>query len=450
MRASLGCSSWVDLWPSLGSVWPAVTTRSAQRERAEEPRYVVWLPEPGDWPLPPAVPGLVTSGGHRIMHEIAAAIAATGRPVEMRGRVSVADLEAISDAADVAMPELPTERRRATSRDVLLVPEGKPAITFAQIALSRARLILLVLAPPGLFGWSFSDGWSHPNPLDVDIESVARPEHFRAMAAMGFELWTHSPVLLERIKGAGLTGTLTGTGTPVPFPEPLRKRYDVVTLADNRWADLARSVVSQLSPDVVHHEVPRSSHEDVLGAFGQAKILVHPLRVEGHSNIGQEARAMGAVPVVLDTNPFSVGLDDAGGAVAVPTLDDMAAAVTSLLADSRRLELLRDRAMRTAREQLDWERFVARIESAVSSPPPDDSARAARGVMGDELMGRERVLHGQISELRAEVEQLKRERGELAADRDVVRTRLDALQSTRWWWLARTYRRLRDRLRRRE
>ena len=369
----------------------------------------------------------------------------------MRGGVDRSVLEPIAAAAGGALPELPTERRAITTQDVVILPEGQFPITFAQIALSPARAIMLLLAPPGLFGWPFVEGWSLRDPLEVDVDAVARPEHFRAMAAFGFELWTHSPALLERIREAGLTATLVGAGQPGSLPIPRPKVYDVVTLANNRWASLAREVVSQLPPSVVHHEIPSTSNERVLEAFGQARVLVHPLRLEGDSRIGQEARAMGAVPVVLDTNPFNVGLDEAGGAVAVSTLEEMPDAVMALLRNPERLRTLRERAMATAREQVDWDRYVERIDAALSRGVAEDPARGARAVMGGALAAREAELveefSAQSQELRDELTKTRRAYDELVTDRDVVVMQMHHMKQTRAWRLAAAYRRMRDRLR---
>jgi glycosyltransferase involved in cell wall biosynthesis len=371
-------------------------------------RYIVWIPGPVDWTISPAIPARLRAGGHQMYHEFAVAIAATGRRVELRGDVDLDELRALTNVVGVG-PGLATEPVRPSRGDVVIVGEGTPDVrTYAQIALSGARLILLMLAPPGLLGWPFVEDWALQSPLEIPIDSVARPEQFRAIAAMGFELWTQMPQLLDRIEAAGLEGKCIGTGRPVPYPDPLPKRYDVVTLANNRWSELAKRVVAGLDPSVVHHEIPPSSNAEVLRAFGEARIVVHPLRVEGDSRIGTEARAMGAVPVVLGTNPFSVGLDAEGGAIPVPTLDEMPRAVMELLGDPDRLGELRERGMRTARAQVDWDTYVARVDAALSAPEADDPARGARAAMGAALIERENSIwayhHQELGKLTAELE----------------------------------------------
>src|SRR5438045_3119303 len=89
---------------------------------------------------------------------------------------------------------------------------------------------------------------AHPTALRAGSQDVARPVLVRAMSALGFELWTPMPRLLERIESAGVRGKWVGNGRPLPYPSPLPKVYDVVTLANNRWAELARNVVASLDP----------------------------------------------------------------------------------------------------------------------------------------------------------------------------------------------------------
>jgi hypothetical protein len=417
--------------------------------------YVVWKPSTFEsgWLLPPVQDGLCTSGGHRQLHELAVAIAANGRKVEVRGEFDLAELKALADAAGAA-PELPAEPRRPGIGDVILMPEGfDDPLTFGYVALSGARRILLLLAPSGLFGWSFMAGWSLEEPVDIEVAAVGRAEHFRAMDAMGFELWTNIPVLRDRIEAAGVKATFFGAGRSVPFPDPLPKRYDVATLANNRWSELARSVVAQLDPAVVHHEIPPVSNDEVLRQFGQARIFIHPLRVEGDSRLGQEARAMGAIPVVLSSSPYSVGLDDEGGAVTVSGLEDMPNAVMELLGDAKRLDELRTRGMESARAYLAWDPFVERVGAALSNPPPGDPDRDARAVIGDRLIAkendaaaREEFLSAQMSSVRAELTHARAELAERNAALVELSSAIERIHNTRAWRLAVMYWRARARL----
>jgi hypothetical protein len=292
-------------------------------------RVVVWIPT-GDhgWEIEPAHPyePRWIGGGLRTLHELAVAIACTGRGVEMRGVVDPRALEELCDAAG-ARPALPDRPRALTAGDTVIVPEGidDPAI-HARLSLSPARVILMLLAPPGLIGWSFTAGWERPDPVTVDLDAVARPEHFRGAGALGHELWTHSHGLQAAAERAGVACRFIGNGRPGAFPDPAPARdIDVVTLRDNRWAPLAEPVASGLAARGVDCvAIPASSHGRVLEAFGRARVVVHPCRIEGHSRIGCEARAMGAVPVVLSTSPLSVGLDAEGGAVAVDSPAELA------------------------------------------------------------------------------------------------------------------------------
>ncbi|PZR65197.1 MAG: hypothetical protein DLM63_12640 [Solirubrobacterales bacterium] len=400
----------------------------------------MWLPTQVEWRLQSAVSRVCDSGGIRTMHELAVAIAATGRRVEIRGGVDFGELELLGAAAG-AMPELPTRPRRAGPDDVVLVPEGlADPLSFAPTVLSGARQILVLLAPTGLFGWPFVDGWSPMPPLAVPIDAVARPDHFRAMSALGFELWTHMPRLAEEAKAAGVDCTYIGNGRPLAYPPPLPKAYDVATLAQNRWAELARSVSTKLDPTVRCHEIAPGSNEEVLRAMGQTRVLVHPSRIEGHSRIGQEARAMGAVPVVLDSNPYAVGLDDAGGAVLAPSLEEMPRVVTDLLRDPERLRRLRERGMKTARAQVDWDEYVGRVDVALARPPSADPARGARRAIGERLTQREDLLRKEIT---VRIEESER----LHEDHETLRQKLHQLQSTRAWRVARVYWLARDRIR---
>src|SRR6476469_8487655 len=179
---------------------------------------VVWIPgEERDWVLPPALPidwGWL-GGGRRTMHELAVALACAGHDVEMRGEVDAEVLRELSEAAGAA-PRLPDRPRPPEAGDVVFVYEGVEApLLYARLALSPARVVLMVLAPPGLVGWPFTSGWSPPDPLTVSPGAVARPEHFEAAAALGFELWPNSRALQ---RASTVRCHFVGRGIPTPFP----------------------------------------------------------------------------------------------------------------------------------------------------------------------------------------------------------------------------------------
>jgi D-inositol-3-phosphate glycosyltransferase len=362
---------------------------------------VIWIPTgaPG-WMLEAATPydARWIGGGIRTMYEMAAAIASTGAAVELRGAVSLPEFDAVCAAAGVR-PDLPGEPRLPTADDTVIVPEGivDPAV-HARVVLSPARAVLLILGPPGLLGWPFTADWSPPDPLTVAVDAVARPEHFRAAAGLGYELWTHAPGIQRVAQAAGVPCICVGNGVPGGYPPPPRQKdVDVVWLGANRWGALARPVVRELSKHGIECvELGAGSHESVLEHFGRARVVLHPLRVEGHSRIGCEVRGMGAVPVVLDSNPFAVGLDEAGGALALKAPSDMPAAVLDLLADPERLASMSATALETARRQVEWEPFVSRVAAALDTPA-GDPARGGRAAIGRALAEGEHE-HGETSE----------------------------------------------------
>jgi hypothetical protein len=95
---------------------------------------------------------------------------------------------------------------------------------------------------------------------------------------------------------------------------------------------------------------------------------------------------MGAVPVLVGSNPFAAGVDEQHGALPVASFEELPAAVTQLLADPPRLELLSARGRETARDELAWEPYVERVDRALSSPATArDPGRAARAGLGAAL-----------------------------------------------------------------
>jgi hypothetical protein len=364
-------------------------------------RVVVWLPNrDAGWEMPAAEPyrNPLIEGGRRSMHELAAAIAATGRQVEFRGEMSRALVEELNDVAGVSV-ELPDRPRHPVATDTVVVNEGvtDPRV-YARLALSPARTILLALGPLGMSGWPFTEEpWAKPDFLTVATDTFARPEGYAAASALGFELWTNSDAIEE--------ATMIGTGRPTEFPPPPGvKDIDVLTLAENRWAPLARQVVMQLN-GARTHSLPTTTHASALEHFGRARILVHPMRVEGSSRIGCEARAMGAVPVVLASNRYGVGMDEAHGAVPVRSIDEMPAVVRELLASPERLSALSAAGVESARRQVDWDAYVKRIDTALARPRVADPGRAARAGMGAALHEEDRLRSEREDELHAELDE---------------------------------------------
>ncbi len=292
-------------------------------EQAPDRRVVVTIPEPNpiSWDLPPAEPHERTDigGGFRTLHELAVAVAAGGRSVELRGPVSRPVLDSLAEAAG-ARPRVPLEKHRPIARDILIFPEGEhDPLRFARYVLSPARLVLALLAPTGMFGWPFVSPWCPESPLNMALDDLARPEHFRAMAALDVDVWTHMLPVPELARAAGARCTLIGSGNPVPLASrPAAKDIPAVYLQANRWRALAEEVARKMRTPV--QMIPKGDHEAVMEALARARVLLLPARVEGDGRLLREARARGTVVVGLSSNVYATGLDEASGAIAVENL----------------------------------------------------------------------------------------------------------------------------------
>jgi hypothetical protein len=351
----------------------------------------VWLPNrDAGWAMPAAEPhdsGWV-EGGRRTMHELAVAIAASGRRVEFRGEMSLPVLEELVSAAGGARVELPDAPRLPEAGDVVIVNEGvaDPRV-YARLALSPARAILLVLGPLGMFGWPFVEdaAWTRPDYDTMDPASLARPEHFAGAAALGFELWSHTPAFARAAAEGGAECVLVGRGQPAAFPRPRPagdRDIDVLMLDRTHWPALSQRVRSHFAAAGIEvTTLPVSPHAAVLEALGRTRVFVHPARAEALARIGTEARAMGAVTVVLRSNPFAMPAD---GSVAVDSVEEIPRVVANLLADR---ETGTGRAVESARAEVAWEPYVERVAAALDSRPPPDPGRAARAGLGAALRG---------------------------------------------------------------
>jgi len=322
-------------------------------------------------------------GGIRSLYELAFAVAAAGYDAELRGYLDATLFDELAALTKVA-PAINLPPRPPTEDDVVIIPEGEARIhLFAHAMLSPARTILLLLGPPGVCGWSFAPGWKAVDMLTVSLDRVGRPEHFKAMTECGFTLWTHNEGTTNIARNAGASCTTIGIGWPGKLPEPPQKTVDVITLKNNRWAPLSNKVLEEL--DVQHYQIPKVPHADIMEELGKGRIILWPSRIEGSARIQCEARAMGTVPVALDSNPHAVGLDYESGAVTVPTLEAMADAVRRLLKNPEELEELSARAMRAARAQTDWNTYVQKVGQALADLKPQSAGGAARGEMGKAL-----------------------------------------------------------------
>jgi hypothetical protein len=346
-------------------------------------------------------------GGVRSMHELAFAATAAGHEVELRGWLDRPLFEQLAAASGVT-PGLADKTRQAVADDIVVVANSfADPLTYGLPWLSEARLVLLTLAPLGLLGWPFVPGWSPPSALGATPEHVNRSGHFDALTAMGIVLWTNAQAVAELAAARGLHSAMLGCGQPIPFPDAPSKSVDVAWLTDNRWASRSRAIVAKLSCRTC--AVPTAGHDEMLEHLGQARILLHPGGVEGEPRITREARAMGTVPVALDGNPVARHLTDADGVVAVEHLETIPATVSALLADPDRLSSLAARAMATARSEVAWDPYVARVNAAIDAVPEPDAATGARATIGARFRGNAAELIAAVDKARARVAELDAE-----------------------------------------
>jgi glycosyltransferase involved in cell wall biosynthesis len=355
-----------------------------------------------------------------------------GHSVELRGDISQPDLRELRDEAG-ASPDVVLGPRRPTADDIVVVPEGwTDPLQYARLALSPARVVLLLLAPPGLFGWPFGGDWSAPDPTSVPLDSIGGAEPYRAMAALGFELWADSPGLAEAALGAGVDCVDIGHGSPLPFPDRAEKTHDIGVVEANRWASQARHVASQL--DGTHLHIPQSRHQDFGRQLARARVLVWPSRIEGRARIPAEARAAGTVPVALRSNRFAESLEEPKGVVVVDSLEEMPGTISKLLSSPRRLERLAAAGMHTAREEGAWDVFVKRVDEALSLPPPSDPTREARAVFGEGIAAEFGRLEEELERTKQSREQVE-ERLRSLSRRRSVRLALALARATRPWFV---------------
>jgi hypothetical protein len=324
-------------------------------------------------------------GGEANCLALAFAAAELGHESELRGWIHEPTFRRFQRGAR-AVPRVNLPSREPDADDFVVVPDGwANPLPYLQLSLSSARLAIYVLAAPGLFGWPFSEGWTRPDPLTVRVDDLARPEHFRGMRALGFELVTHSNGIARAAQRAGVECRFVGVGEPWELTSCDEHRdVDVLALLHNRWAPLAQRVLERLDRLNVD-AVSTASNDEMLRRMGRAKVLVWPSRVEGHATIPIEARAMGCVPVALDTNPFGAALDEEHGVLTVGSIDAMPSAVRNLLDDEVRLRELSERGRSAARKLTDWSAFVDRVRAFLEAAPPADYGRQARAAAGASL-----------------------------------------------------------------
>lgn len=375
-------------------------------------------------------------GGEHNMYEFAFAAAALGHDVELRGWLHRPSFQRLAVGAGT-QPRVELEARYPRAGDLVIVPEGwRDPLEYGQVLLSPATPALFLLAAPGLFGWPFTASWELPDPLTVGLDTVARPEHFKAASDLGFRLLTHSPAIADAGRNAGAECSFVGTGRPAwTPPPPTDKRIDVAAVMDNRWAPLAEEVLRSLEPHVTVDRVEQVDNDELLERLSRARILVWPSRIEGHATIPWEARSAGCVPVALDSNRFAVGLDPAHGALLVSDHWQLASTVMTLLEDRPRLQQLSELGRRTAPAEVDWKAYLARVEAFLASTGGPDTAVAPRAGIGEALRRRwdqraenaQSRLEAVTGELIHRTEEVAGVRKELAS----VRDELDALKARR-------------------
>ena len=346
-------------------------------------------------------------GGERTMYELAAAAALHGHRVELRGDISRRDYEEIA-AATGASISTSLSPRRPTAKEVVLLPEGiDEPLLYTGVALSAARVVMVLLGPPGLFGPVLDPGFVRPDPLTVDPSLVGTPPGYRMIRDWGFELWSNSPTIAAEARASGVDCEFFGTGQPLPYPAPGPKPYDVAFVTANRWAPIARDVAESLTCRVL--EIGEGDRNSVVRGLAGARIFLLPARIEGQSRLQLEARAVGTVPVALSSNRYAPGMDEDGGAVLVESAEDMALAVAELLRDPERLADLSARAVSSARAQLNWTEFGTRVQRSLERPhpTPGEPFRVVAGAviegMVRERRKREERLVGELSEVESKL-----------------------------------------------
>ena len=331
--------------------------------------------------------------------------AVLGLEVELRGDINRPILEAVTSAAGTG-PKVGFEPRRPDGADLVVIPETADKNLLATLALSSARRVMFLLAPPGLCGWSFEPGWSVPDPMTVPLDSIGTPWTYRQLEGSGLKLWTNAHGTAEAGHRSGVEVEWIGTGTPVPFPDVIGKTFDVAVVVANRWAGWAREVAHQLEMASILTVPATPSVYSLSSRLAAARILLWPSRIEGVSRIAREARAVGTVPITLDTNPFATVADHGPGVVLVPDLDGIVEAARQLLADPSRLAALADQARAGARHQADWATYVGRVGKAmqVLEDEPAAPGSAAVGAIGDHVWQRDAEERKHLTERARDLE----------------------------------------------
>jgi glycosyltransferase involved in cell wall biosynthesis len=208
---------------------------------------------------------------------------------------------------------------------------------------------------------------------------------------MGFAVWTNNPEFARVADQAGVAPACIGRGEPGGPPTVAPKRVDVAAVTANRWWPLAERAIGRLAPATTVDRLPELPRDELLRRISAARVLVHPAAIEGHSGLGEEARARATVPVGLTSNRFGVGFREDEGGLAVERVEDVAPAVEALLEEPERLERIARAGRRKALADVAWEPFVGRVRHALDTLP-DHPGRVALGAMGRALAVERRDL----------------------------------------------------------
>jgi hypothetical protein len=251
-----------------------------------------------------------------------------------------------------------------------------------------------------LFGWSFMPDWEYRDALEVEPDSVGRPEHYRAIDGMGYRVWSNASTIGEAFVAAGVPATVLYDGRPrAPEPVPA-KDVDVVTIGANRWRTITRRALEGFRG--TWRELPEMDNDELMREVGRGQVLVHCPRIEGHSRIAIEARLMGTCCVGLASNRFAVGFDEAFGGFRVDRPEEVPAVLERLLADPAGLRGRQERGRAQAMAMTDWDAYVRRVGEAVSAVESDlDAAKGPWRTIAGELATRERVLEAELAAVKA-------------------------------------------------
>ena len=227
-------------------------------------KIVICLPvsryKTDSWLLPASVPmdNPKDCAGIRSLHELAVAVAATGREIELRGEFDMAVLTSLSEAAG-AMPTVHLEPRLPTADDLVIILEGTPSMLDAACAsLSPAQYILFMLDPPGLLGWAFESGLTMPDPLVVSTSSIDTVDSFKNISECGFSVWTNSSRLASACIEAGVACTDIGIGYSLPAAASAQTGDTIIPEITGMTNNTSRDRHRFLEKLVYRHSIRRS------------------------------------------------------------------------------------------------------------------------------------------------------------------------------------------------